>query len=298
LHGFAGILHFYPAVFYIFACMNYYQLKCPKDSRQEQNEILMALLAEAGFESFEETDTHLLAYIREADYSDSLLQSVPGCKEQIEAGKASVTFIPEQNWNAVWESNYPPVLIAGRCFIYAPFHQPKPEAEFNIQVHPKMAFGTAHHETTAQMIEWMLEEDFSGKNVLDMGCGTGVLAILACMKGARHADAVDNDPWSFDNTRENMALNHIENLRPVLGDATFLQDKKEAYDIILANINKNILLNDMPAYARALKSGGSIVFSGFYEKDLPDIKTKAAEWRLQYRNHRSRNHWVAAVFSK
>jgi len=278
--------------------MNYYQIKCPKYPDQEQNEILMALLAEAGFESFEETDTHLLAYIQEQDYTENLLDTVAGCREQIKKGKASVTFIPEQNWNAVWESNYPPVLIADRCFIYAPFHKKRPEVEFNIRVHPKMAFGTAHHETTAQIIALMLEENFTDKEVLDMGCGTGVLAILASMKGAKHIDAVDIDTWSYNNTEENRKANRIKNITTVLGDVSFLKDKTEKYDVILANINKNILLSDMPAYAKALKTGGKIFFSGFYDDDLKDIKTKAALLRLEYISHHTQNKWVAAVFTK
>jgi len=258
----------------------------------------MALLAEAGFESFEETDTHLLAYIPEKDYSGQLAEAIPECQKLLQEEKASVTFIPEQNWNAVWESNYPPVLIADRCYIYAPFHEKKPEVEFNILIHPKMAFGTAHHETTAQIIALMLEEDFKGKEVLDMGCGTGVLAILASMKGAKHIDAVDIDTWSYNNTEENRQANHITNITTVLGDVTFLKDKKEKYDTILANINKNILMHDMPAYADTLKPGGKIFFSGFYETDLQEIKTKAAGLRLQYKEHHTKNSWMAAVFTK
>ena len=261
---------------------------------QEQNDILIALLADAGFESFEDTDTHLLAYIPEKDFSEDRLREIPFCQR----GAAEITLIPEQNWNAVWESNYPPVLIANRCYIYAPFHEKRPEIEFNILVRPKMAFGTAHHETTAQMIELMLEQDFTDKTVLDMGCGTGVLAILASLKGARHIDAVDNDNWSYENTEENRKANHRTNITTVLGDASFLEDKPATYDIVLANINKNILLNDMPAYAKALKTGGKIFFSGFYNNDLDDIKTKAASLRLQYQNHHTQNNWVAAVFTK
>ncbi len=278
--------------------MNYYQLKCPKQPEQEQNDILIAQLAQAGFESFEETDTHILAYIQEKDYQENISDNIAHCKKWLASGLASVTFIPEQNWNAVWESNYPPVLIADRCYIYAPFHKKKPEIEFNILVKPKMAFGTAHHETTAQIIALMLEDDFTGKSVLDMGCGTGVLAILAAMKGAQHIDAIDNDPWSYNNTRENKEANNITNITAVLGDASILENKTEDYDVILANINKNILLRDMTSYAKALKSGGKIFFSGFYDTDLQDIKTKALGLRLLYKNHRTKNKWVAAVFIK
>ena len=258
----------------------------------------MALLAGAGFESFEETDTLLLAYIPEKDYSAQVLETVPQCQKQVREGKATVTLIHEKNWNAVWESNYPPILVANRCYVYAPFHKKRPEVEFNILIHPKMAFGTAHHETTAQMIALMLEESFSGKEVLDMGCGTGILAILASMKGAKHVDAVDIDPWSYNNTGENCQANHITNITAVLGDVSFLKGKTEKYDVILANINKNILLADMPAHARALKTGGKVFFSGFYDSDLHDIKTKAASLRLAYDSHRTQNKWVAAVFTK
>jgi ribosomal protein L11 methyltransferase len=278
--------------------MNYYQLKCPKQADNSQNEILIAQLAEVGFESFEETDTHILAYIPEKDYSENITETVPLCKQWIAEKKASVSLIAEQNWNAVWESNYPPVLIGGRCFIYAPFHEKRKEVEFNILIHPKMAFGTAHHETTAQIIEKILEEELGGKEVLDMGCGTGVLSILASMKGARKVDAVDNDPWSYNNTVENVKANGIQNVTAFLGDASFLEDKTAAYDIIFANINKNILLADMPAYARALKPNGKIFFSGFYDTDLKDIRDRASSLNLHYDSHQVQNKWVAAVFIK
>lgn len=277
--------------------MNYYRLSCPKPQEEEQTEILIARLAAVGFESFEETETHVLAYIPEKEFDSNSLTEIEDCKNLLEKKRLDVKLIPDQNWNAVWESNYPPVLIANRCYVRAPFHEEKKDVAFNILIKPKMAFGTAHHETTAQIISLMLDEDFSAKHVLDMGCGTGVLTILASLKGAAHVDAVDNDPWSFNNTTENIELNPVKNIRPVLGDASVLT-LPEQYDIILANINKNILLRDMESYTKALKKGGKIFFSGFYEFDLADIQHKAQSLGLVYKKHIVKNDWVAALFCK
>ncbi|MBE0650778.1 MAG: 50S ribosomal protein L11 methyltransferase [Bacteroidales bacterium] len=277
--------------------MNYYQLKLPIRESQEQNDILMAQLSALGYESFEETETLLLAYIQENDFSKETLAEIPVCKELSEKDKLNIEFIKEQNWNAVWESNYPPVLIENKCYIHAPFHEKRSDVDFNILINPKMAFGTAHHETTSQIIKLLLEEDLSGKEILDMGCGTGVLAILASMKGAFHIDAVDNDPWAFNNTEENVEQNNIKNIKALLGDASLLT-QSEKYDIIFANINKNILLQDIPTYSKALKPKGDIYFSGFYEVDLEQIKSKALENSLHYIKHISKNNWVAAVFRK
>ncbi|MBN2639126.1 MAG: 50S ribosomal protein L11 methyltransferase [Bacteroidales bacterium] len=277
--------------------MNYYCLTCPKNESEEKNEILMARLAELGFESFEEDDNELKAYIQEKDFSKNLLAGIECCKDLIAKNQLKIDWIPDQNWNAVWESNYPSVLIAERCYIRAPFHEEKPEIEFSILVKPKMAFGTAHHETTAQILEYILDADVEGKEVLDMGCGTAVLAILASMKGAKHIDAIDNDEWAFNNSSENIELNHCDNITAFLGDASLLTEK-EKYDTIFANINKNILLQDMHAYADSLKPGGSIYFSGFYESDLTDIQNHAAKLNLNYSSHIVKNDWTAALFEK
>lgn len=257
----------------------------------------MARLAELGFESFEEDDNELKAYIQEKDFSKNLLAGIECCKDLIAKNQLKIDWIPDQNWNAVWESNYPSVLIAERCYIRAPFHEEKPEIEFSILVKPKMAFGTAHHETTAQILEYILDADVEGKEVLDMGCGTAVLAILASMKGAKHIDAIDNDEWAFNNSSENIELNHCDNITAFLGDASLLTEK-EKYDTIFANINKNILLQDMHAYADSLKPGGSIYFSGFYESDLTDIQNHAAKLNLNYSSHIVKNDWTAALFEK
>jgi len=277
--------------------MNYYQLKLPRQESQEQNDILMAELAGIGYESFEETENALLAYIQEPDFSKEVLEDISICKDLIDNDKLQVELIQEQNWNTVWESNYLPVLIGNKCYIHAPFHEKKPEIEFNILINPKMAFGTAHHETTSQIIKLILDENIYGKEILDMGCGTGVLAILASLKGALHVDAIDNDSWAFNNTEENAEGNNIKNIQPILGDASLLT-QADKYDVVFANINKNILLRDLPNYSYVLKSGGIIYFSGFYESDLVQIKSKAAESSLRYVKHIVKNNWVAAIFQK
>ncbi len=256
----------------------------------------MSDMAENGFESFVEEDDCILAYIPQKDYSGELLLQI-GMLQDIDPDKLMVKVIEDQNWNAVWESNYPPVLIAERCFIHAPFHDPDPQAEFNILIKPKMAFGTAHHETTAMMVELLLDETVDGKRVLDMGCGTAVLAILAGIKGATDITAIDNDEWAYNNSVENIEVNHLKNIKVELGDSTNLKTRP-GFDLILANINKNILLNDMTAYSNALNTNGKILFSGFYKHDLKDIQQAAEQNGMNFVSKRSCNNWVAAVFIK
>lgn len=277
--------------------MDYYQVVCP-DLSDTENEILIAELSGLGFESFEETEDAILAYIPANKFSKKILEEVGVCKKLLKKGLLKTNLIPDQNWNALWESNYPPVIIKNTIYVHAPFHEEKPGIKYNILVKPKMAFGTAHHETTFQVLEMMLDEDFKDKEVLDMGCGTGVFAILAAMMGARHVDAVDNDPWAYNNSLENVELNNKNTIIDVyLGDASWLKFKNR-YDVIFANINKNILLRDMPFYVPSLKSNGLIFFSGFYERDLEDIKNKAISLGLEYVKHQTKNDWVAAKFVK
>ncbi len=277
--------------------MNYYQLNIPVKGNQDETDMLIALLAEVGFESFEEAENQLIAYIPEKDYQPNLLEKIDYCRQPDVLENITRTFIPDQNWNEVWESNYPLVTISDRCVVRAPFHQPVDGVEFDIVVKPKMAFGTAHHETTAQMLEVMLDQDLTGKMVLDMGCGSGVLAILCSMKGAAEVLAIDNDEWSYNNTVENAEINGVTNIVAVLGDADSLQPPM-LFDVILANINKNILLRDMPAYVKVLKSGGHIFFSGFYQEDMPDMERVAKENHLTLVESRSKNNWVVAHFIK
>ncbi|MCB2207657.1 MAG: 50S ribosomal protein L11 methyltransferase [Bacteroidetes bacterium] len=276
--------------------MKYIELTCEKPVSGEQLEILIADLAEVGFESFTEESSHLLAYIPENDYSESMISANTYLSEQEAAGKLTIKLIKEQNWNAVWESNYDPVVIDGKCQVRAPFHPADNSMQFDILIHPKMSFGTAHHETTSQIIGMLLEEKVGGLKVLDMGCGTGVLAILAMLKGAKSALAIDFDEWAYNNCIENVALNNVKNIEVKQGDASSLGG--ETFDLILANINKNVLLADMHVYAKVLEKGGRIIFSGFYHSDLDEIKAEAKKSNLFYCSHNEKNDWVAALFIK
>jgi ribosomal protein L11 methyltransferase len=277
--------------------VNYIELKYPKPADEIISDLLVSDLGELGFESFAEEDQFLAAYIPEKNFLLENLFALVPLKKFYDDGALEINLIEDRNWNAVWESNYPPVLIANRCFVRAPFHEPDPKAEFNILIKPKMAFGTAHHETTELMTELLLETEVAGKTVLDMGCGTGVLAILASMKRAEKITAIDFDEWAFKNSLENVEANKIENIEVLMGDSGKI-DTSERFHLILANINKNTLLNDLPVYASALKRGGKLFLSGFYDVDLKDISNKANEIGLIFDSSRTKNKWTAAVYLK
>jgi len=261
------------------------------------NEILTALTADMGCDSFNDDEEALKAYIPEKDFKPEVLDElIKGlyCEEKVTYEYKS---IEEKNWNEEWEKNYfQPIIVDDKCIIHSTFHKDYPQCEFEINIDPKMAFGTGHHATTSQMVSALLEMDLKGKAVMDMGCGTGVLAILAAMKGAHPVKAIDIDPWSYDNTLENMRINHIDNIEVECGDATLL--KSGSYDVFLANINRNILLNDMPAYEKRLKKGGQLLMSGFYLEDLELIQQKAEELGLHYDFHRVKDRWTVACFHK
>lgn len=274
--------------------MEYTELKCILPAGAVAfTELIMARLGEAGFESFSETDEGLLAYIPSAQFDPAMLNNPMLWPEGVEV-EYTWAVIPEENWNAVWESNFEPVTLAGRCHIRAPFHPAMPALEYEIVIEPKMSFGTAHHETTALMIEYLIDLPVKGLSVLDMGCGTGVLAILATMRGAAKVTAIDNDEWAYRNALENVEKNKTTGIDVYIGDATLLKEMK--FDFIIANINRNILLNDMHAYCQSLKRGGTLLMSGFYRQDLDAIKTSAESLGLKYQGYRERNNWVAACF--
>lgn len=260
---------------------------------QPGTEILMAQLGQAGFESFVETEIGLKAYIQKKDWTAAILEEIDILDSVEFRIVHTCSEIPQVNWNEEWEKNFEPIEVDEKCIVRAPFH-PKGNFEYEIVIEPKMSFGTGHHETTFMMLQFILENDFKGKSVLDMGCGTAVLAILTEMRGASKLDAIDIDEWCFENSLENVQKNKCRNISVFQGDATLLSGKK--YDMILANINRNILLNDMKAYRKCLDRGGELYLSGFYTEDLPVIKDTCNNLGFTFVESKEKNKWVATKF--
>lgn len=276
--------------------MNYTKIsfKLSPDS-EENREILVAVLSDLAFESFDETVEQVEGFVPGESFNmDEMNEIISNLHFSVETQHE---IIPDQNWNEVWEKNYfKPLLIGGRCLVRAPFHTEYEPAEFELVIEPKMAFGTGNHETTTLMAEQILEMDLTGKTILDMGCGTGILGMLASLKGAKSVTAIDIDKWSFESTVENARLNNITNLKAKLGDASILGP--ETYEVIFANIHKNVIINDMPAYEKVLQSGGQLYLSGFYTHDMPDVKKKAESLGLQDKGFHEKNNWVVYSFTK
>ncbi len=258
-------------------------------------ELLMAELGNIGFESFVETDEAIEAYIPSKDFMIELLVSESLQDNEFFNFNYTIEVIADQNWNEVWEQNYfEPLLIEDQCMIRAPFHSDFPASNYEIIINPRMAFGTGNHETTYLMIKAILELEIKEKSVLDMGCGSGILSILAAKKGAKEITAIDIDGWSFNNTLENCELNNIKNTSVRLGDASLLDD--QSFDIILANIQRNILIQDMAAYVNVLKPNGKLVMSGFYKDDLEAIEEKAVSLGMKLISTCEKSDWCAAVY--
>ncbi|OOQ59687.1 50S ribosomal protein L11 methyltransferase [Mucilaginibacter pedocola] len=276
--------------------MNYYELLFTTITTEDyQQDLLIGALGEIGFDTFEEVDLGFKAYIPVDDFNPELLEETLAQYRDMFTFSYDINLIPQKNWNEVWESNFEPIEVSGQVFVRATFHEPRPEFKYEIVIDPKMAFGTGHHQTTAMMMQLMLENEFAGKKVLDMGCGTGILAILAAKLGATELVAIDYDPVCYESTIENSALNGVDNITALCGSKEVIPD--EQYDTILANINRNILLDQMESYAKALKPGGEIYFSGFYESpDLDIITDEARKYNLKYITHKKDKEWVAAKF--
>lgn len=267
---------------------------------EEFSEIVVSVIEDLPFESFVNEAPFLKAYISQDAFCAQDLKTLLSSFDGMDSFKIKVShkFIEYQNWNQVWESNFNPIVVGQRCTVKAGFHKDLPNTEYNIVIDPKMAFGTGHHQTTHLMIEAMLDHEFKGKQVLDMGCGTGILAILAVLRGANFpVDAIDIDPIAAESARENSEKNGVGNKINVLtGDSSLV--KKNQYDIILANINRNIILSDIEVYSSALKSDGTIILSGFYSQDAPAIEQACLKQGLTLVSQTLLDNWILLKFKK
>ena len=248
-------------------------------------DLFIAQLGAVGFESFSETEEGFTAYILKEDYSAS------AAMEQMQWDGVTVSAkeqeIEQVNWNAEWERNFNPIEVDGRVYIRAPFHAERAGFEYAMLIEPKMSFGTGHHQTTHMMIQWLLETPSNHADVLDMGCGTGILGILAGKRGAKSVHGIDVDTWCIENTLENAQRNGVA-MTVDLGGSEVLSG---TYDLILANINLNVLLADIAHYEKALRKGGSIFFSGFYEDNVPTLRAAAEALGLTFEGVKAREQW-------
>ena len=275
--------------------MNYIEYDFTVSPTEMGAEILMAELAEVGFDSFEDTPTGIKAYIPKDSWNEHILQDIYLLSNPEFTISYQITEIEQVNWNEEWEKNFSPIVVEDLCTVRANFH-PVPNTRYDIVITPKMSFGTGHHETTYMMLQQLLPLSLEGTKVLDMGCGTGILAIMAALRGARDITAIDIDPWCVENATENVQQNNCSFITIKEGDVSLIIG--EQYNLILANINRNILLSDIPAYTQALLPQGLLLVSGFYVEDLPAIKEKCQEEGLIYLSHIERNRWVSAKFQR
>ena len=257
------------------------------------NDVLSATLADVGFESFMEQPGGIAAYIQKDLYDEHALRQA---LDDFPLPDARIDYdfleTEDRDWNEEWERNFfQPIIIGNRCVVHSTFHHDVPKAEYDITIDPQMAFGTGHHETTGLIINELLDMDLTGCHVLDMGCGTSILAILARMKGAVRCTAIDIDDWCVRNSLENIRLNRLDGIEVLQGDSSSLADKGP-FDVVIANINRNILLNDMQHYAARMKQGALLLMSGFYVEDIPLIEAEARRLGLHPDGHREQNRWA------
>ncbi|SNR70681.1 [LSU ribosomal protein L11P]-lysine N-methyltransferase [Lutibacter agarilyticus] len=273
--------------------INYIGYTFKVSPKEPATEILIAQLGLEGFESFVENEDGVTAYIQEGDWNPIILEDI----QILNSDEFEITYVEEvieqTNWNSEWEKNFNQIQVDNLVSIRAPFHE-NPNLKYDIVIEPKMSFGTGHHETTHMMVQQLIDLDLTNKKVLDMGCGTGILAIFAEMKGANPIDAIDIDNWCYENSIENVERNNCQHITVFEGDAALLAGK--SYDIIIANINRNILLNDMEAYMNCLNKEGVILFSGFYTEDIPIIDAEVLKYGLKLDKTIERNNWVSLKY--
>lgn len=272
--------------------MNFIELNCIISPFEEYvADVLAAELGEIGFDSFETSHEGLIAYAPENKFDEEKLKSLLSDFPFDASIDFSFALLESKNWNEEWEKHYfEPIIIEDKCVIHSSFHENIPQVQYDIVIDPKMAFGTGHHETTSLVLAELLNMDLEGKTVLDMGCGTAVLAVLAAMRGAKSLLAVDIDPWCTDNSLENISINKVDGIEVKLGGAEILEGLQ--FDIVLANINRNILLSDMEKYANCLPLGGELYMSGFYKEDIPLIEAEAHRNGLTMSYFKEKNNWV------
>ena len=262
--------------------------------KEPATEILIAELGNIGFESFVESENGVTAYIQKEDWYEEILENI----YILNSKEFDINFIKKEveqtNWNSEWEKNFSPIQVDKLVSIRAPFHE-NPNLKFDIVIEPKMSFGTGHHETTHMMVQHLLQLNLENKKVLDMGCGTGILAIFAELKGAKPIDAIDIDNWCYENSIENASRNNCKHISVFEGDSSLLINQK--YDVIIANINRNILLMDMKIYANCLNEYGVLLLSGFYQEDIPIIDAEVSKYNLKLETFIERNNWVALKYN-
>mgnify|MGYP000069937487 CR=1 FL=1 len=277
--------------------MDYLKISFQIEPREPWTEILIDALADAGFESFTEDHEQLQAYIPQRDFQQSDLDHLIAEYKQRDVSIAySEEVIPAQNWNAVWESDFDPVQVNNRLFIRAPFHSPNNQCDLEIVIQPKMSFGTGHHQTTFLLAQVMLAMNFEHKKVLDVGTGTGVLGILAAKMGASSIIGTDIEPGAIENAKENIERNAVENFTVLEGDIDILPP--DDYDIIIANINKNVLQSHFGTYADLIKKGGRLLLSGFFEADVAEMSDSAREYGFTTKEIYNYETWAVLLCEK
>ncbi|WP_443939528.1 50S ribosomal protein L11 methyltransferase [Pedobacter sp. MW01-1-1] len=262
-----------------------------------QQDLFISELADLGFDTFEDSEGGFTAFIMKDQFEEANLQELIANYAEDFTAEYVLEAVADENWNAEWEKNFSPLIIDEVCYVRATFHEPQPKYPYEIVIDPKMSFGTGHHQTTTMMMQYILAGDMQGKDILDMGCGTAILAILAAKLGAKNLVAIDYDDICYESTLENAALNEVTNLQALCGSKEVIPDTK--FDVIFANINRNILLDQIHRYAEVLKAAGKIYFSGFYlEPDLDMIKEECTKYNMHYIDHKQNGDWVAAQFEK
>jgi len=268
-----------------------------KSIEEYQQDLLISDLADTGFDTFEDSENGFTAFVIKENFNEQDLIGLLANYAEDFTAEYFLEDVADENWNAEWEKNFNPLIIDDVCYVRATFHEPQPSYPYEIVIDPKMAFGTGHHQTTTMVMQYILAADVKDKDILDMGCGTGILAILAAKLGAKTLMAIDYDDICYESTLENAALNNVENLEALCGSKEVIPN--EEYDIILANINRNILLDQIGRYAEVLKAEGKIFFSGFYlDPDLSMITAECAKYGIKYLDHKQNGDWVAAQFEK